>query len=460
MHLKIGKGWIYRGIAILGLVAAVALVLIVPNRFKEPDDWAYYYAAVNFSHGQLTIGDTLHQQQVAEAQKQGGQLMQYVKISSNTWALEKTPGYVFFVIPFYLLGVPELANIMLATAFALVTYLLLKHLKDERAACCGVLLVLFSPAGLAMMQRDFMDGFASAAMPGIGGVLYILYILRKKEMSRLASDCLLFFGALFLGLGVLVRYTDAVILVVFALHFGITRVQAILNGRRADVLREVILFGLGAAIPVALLLWYQNNVFGSPFIDGYKYTTGDVEFAYDYLGQPRAWQIISGNLKSMWRPLLVAFPLLLAALPGMAIALYQQTALAVPALHRRLQVRLVWTSLGLNLTLLLVGWFVAIFGLYIMYEWTANQGTARPFIVVTRFYLPALLPMVVMAVLFLSKLPGKLVLILMTATLVVGGIFFVQSAHSSIGGGGAQIPPQNQRPPLGPGGTRLPPRIT
>jgi hypothetical protein len=443
--------------AILGFVAATALVLIVPNHFKEPDDWAYYYATENFSHGQLTIGDTQHQQQVVEAQSKGGQLGQYVRIAPGKWALEKTPGYVFLVVPFYLLGVPQMANILLAAALALVTYLLLKHLKDERAACFGVLLILFTSAGLAMFQRDFMDGFASAAMPGIGGAFYILYILKKKEITYIASACLLFFGGLFLGLGVLVRYTDAVILAVFGLHFTVTRFQSVLKGSRSEVFREVILFGLGAAIPVGLLLLYQYVVFGSPFINGYKYTSGNVKFAYDYLGQPRAWQIIVGNLKNMWRPLFIAFPVLLATVPGTVIALYQSVIPAVPTLRRKFSVKPIWPALDLNITLLLLGWFVAIFGLYMMYEWTVNQSAGRPFIVVTRFYLPALLPMTVMAVVFFSKIPGKLVVVLISAAIVASSYFFVQSGGSSIGGAGPQKPPQNQKPPLGVGGAVNPP---
>ena len=149
MDLRIGKNRIHRSIAILGFVAAVALVLIIPNRFKEPDDWAYYYATVNFSHGHLTIGDSLHQQQVGEAQAQGGQLGQYVNIAPNTWALEKTPGYVFWVVPFYLLGVPQLANILLAAGFALAAYLLLKYLKHLVGESCHTQFCVMAPTGWA-----------------------------------------------------------------------------------------------------------------------------------------------------------------------------------------------------------------------------------------------------------------------------------------------------------------------
>ena len=431
MHLPFSRDWFFRIIAALGVIIAVALVLFVPDRFKEPDDWAYRYAVENFSHGRLTVDNALHQAQVIEAQKQGGQLGQYVQISPDKWAFEKTPGYAFFLVPFYLLGVSQLANIVLAAGLVFVVYILLKRLMDERAACIGALLILFTPVSLAMLQREFMDGFASLALPGIGGGLYVLFCLKKSEIRPLAAAGLLFLSGLFLGLGVAARYTDAVIAAVFALHFLVTQAQSLRKGQRAAILREGLAFGLGAGIPLGLLLLYQNAVFGAPLAYGYEYTKGNVKFAYDYLGEPRAWQIIATNLKKMWLPLITGFPLLLAALPGMLVLLWQKTSAAIPAL-RRYQGKPGWPRLSLGITILLAAWFAAVFGLYMMYEWTANQRPDMPFIIVTRFYLPALLPVVIMAVFCLSRLPNKLVICLMAASLTIGVVFFVQASQGDL----------------------------
>ena len=431
MHLPFSGNWLFRIIVALGVIIAVALVIIVPDRFKEPDDWAYYYATENLSHGRLTVDSTLHQQQVTEAQQQGGQLIQYVQLGPDTWAFEKTPGYVYLLVPFYLLGVPQLANIVLAGGLVLVTYILLKQLLDERAACIGSLLTLFTPVSLAMLQREFMDGFASLALPGIGGGLYILFCLKKHEIRPLAAAGMLFLSGLFLGLGVAARYTDAVIAAVFAIHFLVTQVQSLRKGKRAVVLQAGLSFGLGAAIPLGLLLLYQKVVFSAPFTYGYEYTKLNVKFAYDYLGEPKAWQIITTNLKNLWLPLITGFPLLLAALPGMVILLWQKTSAAIPAL-RRYQGKPGWPRLSLGITILLAAWFAAVFGLYMMYEWTANQRPDMPFIIVTRFYLPALLPEVIMAVFCLSRLPNKLVICLMAASLTIGVVFFVQASQGDL----------------------------
>jgi len=122
--------------------AAVVLALVEPMRLTEPDDWAYYYAATNFSQGRLVIDGALHNQQVAEARLRGGELIQYVRIGANQWALEKAPGTVFYMVPFKTLGIPRAANILLLLGAVAVTYLVLKQLRDEKTACIGTVLLL------------------------------------------------------------------------------------------------------------------------------------------------------------------------------------------------------------------------------------------------------------------------------------------------------------------------------
>ncbi len=449
MPITFKKEWFYRIIVVFGFVITIALVFIVPDRFKEPDDWAYRYATKNLSHGRLTVDNALHQQQVAEAQKQGGQLGQYVQIGPDKWAFEKTPGYAYFLAPFYLLGIPQLANILLAVALVLLTFILLKRLMGERAACIGSLLILFNPVSLAMLQREFMDSYASLALPGIGGGLYALFCLNKSVLKPRIAACMLFMSGLFLGMGVATRYTDAVIIAVFALHFLVIQIQTLRTGQCSSVLREGLMFGLGAAIPLGLLMAYQNSVFGAPFTYGYEYTKGNVKFAYDYLGEPRAWQIIGDNLKNMWRPLITGFPLLLAAVPGMILLFWQKVSAVVPAL-RRYQGKTEMQTLSKDITFLMAGWWGAIFGLYMMYEWTTNQRSSGPFIIVTRFYMPALLPLVVLAVYGIIRLPNKVVIGLMAVAMAVGAALFVHASGGELKAGQHSPLSQNGLPAQSP----------
>jgi hypothetical protein len=437
---------LYRFLALAGFIVAVALVLAVPDHFKEPDDWAYYYAAENLSQGRLTIDNNLHQQQVAEARQLGGQLIQYVQISDTEWAFEKAPGYIYFLIPFYVVRVPQLANIVLAAGLAIVIYLLLKQLKDEKTACIGAILALFTPVSLAMLQREYMDGFASAAFLGIGGGLYVYYNLRLNSIQSWIAGSVLFLAGLCLAGAVAIRYTDATVVAVIGLHFIVTRVLQFKHSRWRAFCLETAVLGAGAAFPIGLLLWYHNAVFGSPFAYGYEYTKLNVKFAYDYLGDPRAWQIIATNLKKMWVPLLVGFPLLFAAIPAMALSIWQKISAATKPL-RRFNKSDWWPELKPDMLLLFLGWFLAVFGLYMMYEWTANQRPEyQPFIIVTRFYLPALLPMVTFGALLLSRIPGRIVIVIMAAAVIWGSIMFAQSSIRELKSGTPQPPNQSQPP--------------
>ena len=79
------------------------------------------------------------------------------------WALEKAPGYPLLVVPFYWLGLPHLTNVILALATLAVIYPFLRQLFDERVACLGCLLFLFTPANLAMFHESYMAMFATSA---------------------------------------------------------------------------------------------------------------------------------------------------------------------------------------------------------------------------------------------------------------------------------------------------------
>ena len=159
---------IYRALAVVGLLVAIVLAFAFPYEQREPDSWAYRYAIENFADGKLSIDDALHQQQVREAQEQGGWLAQYVQIDNDKWVLEKTPGDVFFVVPFEWLGIPRAANVVLAIGLAFVTYLVMRRLAGEAAACLASLLMLVTPVSLIMLHRSYMAMFGASAFLALG----------------------------------------------------------------------------------------------------------------------------------------------------------------------------------------------------------------------------------------------------------------------------------------------------
>jgi len=442
--LKVTKRFnIYCVLVVIGFLLAVSLSLAIPAHMFAPDDWAYYYAVKNFSHGKLVVDDFLHFQQVDQAWQQGGLLIQYNRIAINKWAVEKAPGYVFFLVPFELMGIPRWGNVLLALGMTIVTYILLKRLREEKTACIGSLLMLFTPVSLIMLNRSYMDAFAANAFLVIGGGLYIYYCLERDKFRPMRGAVLLFLAFLFAAWSVVVRYSNLPIAVILALHFVITRSRALLRGKNTRLQFEIPSVFLGIGLPLALLLFYNVTVFGSAFSSGYDYSSFPYKFAYQYIGavdptgQSIPLKIIEGNLRNVPWPLFIGYPLLLIGIPGIVIVFYQK----IMALFKRYGLTGTWANLDAELPwgilLILVGWFICVFGLYMMYEWTSTttmsglpyiQMKQIPFIEFARFYLPGLLPIVVIVSLIIARFPIKLWSALLVIAIVVSSSLYLHTA--------------------------------
>ncbi len=427
---------VYRIVVLVGFLAAMALSLVVPVHMTDPDDWAYYYAAQNFAEGQYTVDDQTHSQQVSDAQSQGGQLIQYVEISDNTWALEKAPGYVLYLIPFELLGIPRYGNVLLALGMVIVTFILLKRLRDEKAAMIGSLLMLFTPVAMVMLNRTYMDTYASLAFLVMGGGLYLYYHLERKNLSRWKGGTLLALALFLIGWSVVSRYTNATVAVVLALHLMVTRVIEWRRGDRTGLRYEILPVVLGIGLSVLALGLYDYLVFGSPLRYGYNYTRFDISFAYQYLGQVNQsgqsipLQIILNNLRSAPRAFLAGYPLLAAGIPALGVVLYHKFA----GFFRKGKALGAWSSLRTELSwdvlLVLIGWFIGVFFLYLMYEWTADFQGGGAFITFDRFYLPGLFPVAVIGALVLARLPYKLYIPATLLVLAFGSAVYAQWAYN------------------------------
>jgi hypothetical protein len=442
--LKVMKRFnIYCVVVVIGFLLANAMALAIPAHMNEPDDWAIYYAVKNFSQGKLIIDDSLHNKQMYQASQQGGLLIQYNRIGYNKWAVEKAPGYIFFLVPFELMGIPRWGNVLLALGMTIVTYILLKRLRNEKTACIGSLLMLFTPISLVMLNRSFADAFAACAFLVIGGGLYIYYYLERDKFRPVSGAVLLFLAFLFMSWSVVVRYTNLPIAIIFALHFVIIRLRALFKGEKTRLQFEIPAIILGAGIPMACLLWYNATVFGSLFRSGYDYSQFPINFAYQYIGatgpdgQSIPLKIIEGNLRNLPWPLFVGFPLLIIGIPGIIVVYYKK----ISALFKRRVLTGAWanlqTELPWDILLVFTGWFICVFGLYLMYEWTSTttmsglpyiQMNKQSFIVFARFYLPGLLPIAVIVSLMVARLSVKLWAALLVLAIVVGLVLYTQSA--------------------------------
>jgi hypothetical protein len=420
------RPWRYRVIALVGMLLALLIVTLAPQHFSELTDWGYLYATENFSHGRLVINDSLHREQVTMVEEQGSELVNYVRVGDN-WAFEKAPGYVFYLVPFYLLHLPKLGNTLLALGLVAITYLLLARLKDEKVAVIGLLLLIFTPACLSMWQRFFMDSFAALAFSGMGGGLYLYYNLERARLKPFAGGFILFMAALLLGWSVMVRYSNALIVLVFGLHFLISRAWGWERDQRRFILQEGLYFGLGTLIPLLLVMSYQQVVFGSPFLTGYHFSHS-ATFAWNPILNWTGGLIIHNNLRDLWVPLLVGYPLLLTALPAMGIILFQKIRPRLPGKRQPISGD-PWPELDRGSLILIFGWILAVFGFYVMYQQTAIQmATRMPFMTLIRYYLPAALPLTLLAAPVLARLSRRLLFSIVMTAIFLGLCFYMQSS--------------------------------
>ena len=422
---------IYRIIVGIGFIGAMALVLTPPVQMPDPDDWAYYYAAKNFSQGHFTVNNPTFYQQAGETMQHKNMLIQYLPIAYNKWALEKAPGYVFYLIPFEKLGIPRYGNVVLALGMVIVTFILLKRLRDEKTAMIGSLLMLFTPISLVMLNRTYMDTYASLAFMAMGGGLYIYYHLERANLGPVKGGILLFLAFFFSGWSVITRYTNIPIEAVLALHWLVTRIIDRRKGQETRVKRELIPLVLGIALPALGIAFYDYFVFGSPLTYGYSLTPFPIKFAFQYIGQTYAGksiplQIIQYNFQAYERNLFIGFPLMIIGIPGFIIVLYQKIA----AYFKRDRSKEKWSSLRTELPwgifLILICWFVFVFCLYLTYEWTAGLQKGGGFVIFDRFLLPGLFPVAIICALVLARFPYKVLIPVTLIVLVFGGMLYAQ----------------------------------
>jgi len=422
---------LYRSITALGVVLAFLLTLLIPQHMREGSDWSFQYATQNFSRGHLTEDGITIGLEESEAHQFGGILSQYVLVGDNRWALTEAPGYIFYLLPFYYIQAPELGNLLLAVGMAVVAYLLLKRLRDEKTACAGSLLLLFTPVALAMMQRIYADSFGASAFLSMGGGLYIYYCLRARELSARRGGILLFLAGLLLAWGAVSNYNSALVVLVFAVHFAFMFLRAKMKKTPVGVYPAMI---IGLAVPFILLLIYQNAVFGSPWRFGFQYSQLPTGFSTHYL---------NNNIKYVSAALLVGFPLLLVAAYSFCSGIYAKTKVFFDGRPEGGNPGPL-PELPCDIALLLTGWAAAVFGLYLNFEFTANYRIGgMPFIILARYYLPAVLPLTIAAVLLLTRVPRKLAVAVTTLSIIWGVVFFAQSALSF-----PLVPPHSPYNPL------------
>ncbi|MEZ5207217.1 MAG: hypothetical protein R2690_09650 [Acidimicrobiales bacterium] len=438
--------------ALPALVAAAAVAVLAvaalswPYRLREPDPYAYRAATWTIEQGELTLDDAGYiavdsaliasgdgwtrqlvdpnPQYVAAAgpggcpQRRGSftgpifgepppiGITQWVRLDDGTCVSEKSPGYPFLLAPFDSLGLVRLAPLLFGLVGFVGIWTGARRWLGPWGACTAVGLTAAGPGVIVMAHRAWMPTFTDALLlaGGVGFVLWAVLAVERRFAHRAWVGAL---GCALAGLSTTLRLTNAVPAVVLA-------VWAVVVGsrRRARAGPRLIACWLaGALVPASALVAYNLWVFGAPWASGYEAGGGGPQWDVGSIGP---------NVSAMTGRLTWALPVwwlaLLAALVAGALALGRRS-LAPPADCGRPEA----SGAGDGAVLALLGaWWLSVWGLYAMFGWTVTNVPAGSHpMISSRFYLPAVGAVGLLAAWLLVRLPAWVGVVAIAALLVV-----------------------------------------
>jgi hypothetical protein len=350
--------------------ALSVVVLRVAPSIAEPDDGAYHNSIVG-----ITMGDflTLSRAQIDTLDRKLGNAPgqvpnQWIELSNGRYISEKDPGYPFLAAPFQALGLIRWAPLFFGALACLGLFIGARRWLGRFGGPAAVGLYCSSGAAIVFAWRDYMPTFTDASLIATGSGILLWAMLATEAGSRRRTWAGLA-GFVALEVATFVRYTDIVILGCAVVAVA---VAWWLRAARLPLptlywwLASVAVFGVGVAL-------FDDLVYGGPLTTGYQ--PGEVTFS---LGA------IVPNLRIMPEHLLQAMPMLVLGLVALAWIVV-----------RWLVVRRAGGQAGsearrdLSVGLALASSWLAVWGLYAAYTWTAEDPTMVTLQVI-RFYVPAI----------------------------------------------------------------------
>jgi hypothetical protein len=274
----------------------------------------------------------------------------------------KAPGSSFLVAPVYAVvnavaGEPSLAfsmwlcrvvsGVVPSIAFLVLLWgFLARYAPDERVR--RLVIVAYALGSMAM---TFSLLYFSHQLSGI--CIASAWLLCIDVVERARGRRAIFAAGLLAGAGLLVDYQTAFA----AVPVGIYLVVGLLRTRPPrETLSLLGLAALGATIPVAVLLWYHAQCFGSPFRTGY-----DASETFAHFHQQGFLGITTFRREAFWgslfRPdngLFVLAPWLLLAFPGAVLLWRRARATVIVALA----VVVIFIAFVSSITFWRAGWSV------------------------------------------------------------------------------------------------------
>jgi hypothetical protein len=384
----------------LAAIAAVCTIALVPeHRLHQPDPYAYRasIAALLDGHALLdaaqyaALEDRLSD--VDDGWNSGLGIIQWTTTPSGAYVSEKNPGYPFLAAPFAAAGMVRLAPIFFLLLGCAGLWLAGRRWLGAWGGAFTVILFCSSATLITMTYEAYMPMAAEAALVAGGGGLVLWALLDEHPGRRTVAGGAL--GFLLLGAAVTVRYTDVVVL-------GVAAIAAVVAvWRRWSPLRArwLALWALAGALGPALVLVYNGVVYGGVLKTGYA-------------------QGVSFSLSAVWKNL-HTMPLPLLA--GMAVA--------VPAVAGLVWALIVWARRRRAtadrdgaVAVFLLAWWLAVWGLFLAYDWTATLRPSMHFALTSRFYISALGALALLGAYLFTRIPVTAGLPLAAGFLCLGAV--------------------------------------
>ncbi len=376
--------------AALLLCSALLLfsVILLPLRQIEPDENAYFWAMHIFARGEVVAQlEDIAQIRAAHPDEPVISLQGWIPFDRGL-ILEKAPGHGFLLALAHRAGLERLVNPLWVLVCAAVMLTVFRgSAPGRRLSRLAVVLLVSNPALLIFTYRAHMGAVSNAATVCLFGLLLV-----AAEQQRRAW--LYPLAGLALGLSVTMHYANAALYGTLLLYFVLRELIARRDARGlyAWLLRPgPWLVVAGGIAPLALQLWYNERVMGSPGGVGYQHT---------HLGGGMLssvhWEPLLHNLHSVLPMQLLSFPAIVFFPAGIA-ALWRR--------HRPAAL----LSFLLCLT---------IFGIFTFHAWRRLDH----FTFNARFFLPAILGVSLAGGAALAQIASRRALAGTLTILVVGSL--------------------------------------
>ncbi len=413
--------------ATAAFIAFAVLVLVRTTALLEPDDYAYRASIAALAHGQILLTNA---QYLTLRHQLAGGILQWHHLASGRWISEKNPGYPFFAVVFYLMGVLRLAPLFYGAVACVGLYAGATAWLGRRGGAYAVWLYCFSGAALTFAWRATMPSFTDASLiaAGAGALLWVMLTPSASDRRRLLVGLAAFVA---LEGAVFIRYTNVIELVV--------AVAAVLVlWRRARVARRALFTWLASVAVFAVGVGaFDTWAYGHPAATGYS--PGEISFSLSALGP---------NLRSMPAQLVRSMPfavLGVVTLGAVALTWARRRGGTEAAPARRD---------AAVAAVLAVGW-LALWLLYLAYTWTASHaggpgqgpGASALTVHVIRFYLPALGPIALLGAWTLARVARPAAFVAVIAVVALALVSYQSMAGSGSPRHGAYPggPPQRSR---------------